>query len=239
MAKRFTDTEKWRKDFFRSLEPSYKIIWLYLLDDCNHAGVWEVEVDVLNIRTQINLTQDEILNIFGVKVKVFDDGKKWFIKDFIDFQYGELKKNNRAHLSVIHLLSSYKNKGLISPLQEAKDKDKDKDKDKEVEFLLFWDTYQLKTKLKKTDREATEKYWYKLTVGEKALALHNIGDYYNSLNDKKYCKKARTYLSDKNFNDEFTIKPPINPKHQSEKPKVTEIDSADPKLGDWRKRGKK
>ena len=34
-------------------------------------------------------------------------------------------------------------------------------------------------------------------------AIDNIQPYWNSLRDKKYCKKARTYLADKNFNDEF------------------------------------
>jgi len=70
-------------------------------------------------------------------------------------------------------------------------------------FKLFWDKYHLITKLNKTDKDSAEKYWKKLTNKEKQSALDNIEFYYNSLNNKKYCKKARTYLSDKNFNDEF------------------------------------
>jgi len=74
------------------------------------------------------------------------------------------------------------------------------------EFKLFWDKYHLITKLNKSDKESAEKYWKKLTNKEKQSALDNVESYYNSLNDKKYCKKARTYLSDKNFNDEFKKK---------------------------------
>ena len=39
MAKRFTDTDKWKKGFIRNLPTKYKLLWLYILDDCNHAGV--------------------------------------------------------------------------------------------------------------------------------------------------------------------------------------------------------
>lgn len=143
MAKRFTDTEKWKKQHFKNLSAPYKLVWLYLLDDCNYAGVWEVEFDVMKLRTGINSSEQEILNVFSDKIKVFDEGKKWFIKDFIDFQYGELNDKNRAHLSVLNLLSSYKNKGLASPLQGAKEKekDKDKDKDKEVDFDFILKNY--------------------------------------------------------------------------------------------------
>ena len=46
MAKRFTDTDKWKKGFIRNLPAKYKLLWLYILDDCNHAGVWETDFEV-------------------------------------------------------------------------------------------------------------------------------------------------------------------------------------------------
>lgn len=70
-------------------------------------------------------------------------------------------------------------------------------------FPRFWEQYHIITKLLKTDKNDAEKYWKKLSVSERQKALQNIKPYYDSLRDKKYCKKARTYLSDKNFNDEF------------------------------------
>lgn len=71
-------------------------------------------------------------------------------------------------------------------------------------FELFFDEYHKVTKLNKADKAAALKKWKTLTVSERTKALENISDYYNSLSDKKYCKKARTYLNDKNFNDEFS-----------------------------------
>jgi hypothetical protein len=72
-----------------------------------------------------------------------------------------------------------------------------------TEMLLFWDTYHQITGMTKTDKEASFKYWIKLSVADQQKAIDNIKPYFESLNDKKYCKKARTYLADKNFNDEF------------------------------------
>ena len=50
MAKRMTDTDKWKKRFIRELKPKHKLLWLYILDDCNHAGIWEIDLDVASIR---------------------------------------------------------------------------------------------------------------------------------------------------------------------------------------------
>lgn len=135
MAKRFTDTNKWRKPFIRGLQGAYKLFWFYILDDCDHAGIWIVDMEVANIRTGQNIGEEDALKIFGDKIIVFDNRERWFIPDFIDFQYGALSENNRAHNSVIKCLLKYKllneNKVLISPLQGVKDKDKDKELDKE------------------------------------------------------------------------------------------------------------
>jgi hypothetical protein len=137
MAKRFTDSEKWKKPFIKKLPMQYKLLWFYLLDDCNHAGVWQVDLEIAleiaSLRIGYNLNLKDCINALNEKIKVFDNGEKWFIKDFVEFQYGELNEKNRAHNSVITVLKKYNllslNKPLVSPLQEAKDKDKDKDKE--------------------------------------------------------------------------------------------------------------
>lgn len=75
-----------------------------------------------------------------------------------------------------------------------------------VTFEEFWNHYHTVTHLAKTDRAAAEKYWKRLKPKEKELAVEKVQAYYNSLNDKKFCRKARTYLENKNFNDEFKVK---------------------------------
>ena len=140
MAKRFTDSEKWKKPFIKKLPMQYKLLWFYILDDCNHAGIWQIDLEIASLRIGYNFKLNEVLTEFGEKVKVFDKDEKWFIEDFIEFQYGELSKKNRAHNSVIALLNKYsllKNKPLTSPLQGDKDKDKEKDKDKDKDKEVF------------------------------------------------------------------------------------------------------
>jgi hypothetical protein len=135
MPKRFTDTDKWKKPFIRGLPTPYKLLWFYILDDCNHAGIWEVDIEVAQIRTGEVFTEKLALEIFGDRVQKIADSK-WFFPDFISFQYGELNEKNRVHFSIIHILNKYKIKGLTSPLQGVKDKDKDKEQDKDMVIVF-------------------------------------------------------------------------------------------------------
>lgn len=133
MAKRFTDTDKWKKGFIKSLPAEYKLFWLFILDDCDHAGIWHVEMEIAEVRLGIKLSIEKIRGLFLKRVIEFDRGTKMFIPDFIDFQYGHLNPSNKAHKSVIDKLTKYNLMGHISPLQGAKDMDMDMDMDKELE----------------------------------------------------------------------------------------------------------
>lgn len=144
MAKRFTDTDKWKKKFIRSLPAPYKLLWLYLLDECDHSGVWIVDFDVARLRLDENVDEMEALNLFEDKILPIDNGERWLILDFIEFQYGILKAENRAHQAVINTLIKYqlwddeeetiiKNKVLERSFKGPKDKEKEKEKDKDKE----------------------------------------------------------------------------------------------------------
>jgi len=71
------------------------------------------------------------------------------------------------------------------------------------EFELFWEKYHSITGKPKSGKEPAKKHWKKLNKAEKNKAFENIQSYYDSMENKKYCQMARTYLSDKSFNDEF------------------------------------
>ncbi len=131
MAKRFTDTDKWKKPFLKTLPVEYKLFWIYLLDDCNHAGIWHVELEVAQARLGIQLSHQKIRGFFNERIVEFDNGTKWFIPDFITFQYGSLKASNNAHNSVLQELSRYGLEGLLRGSRAPMDKDKDMDMDKE------------------------------------------------------------------------------------------------------------
>ena len=138
MAKRFTDTEKWKKPFIRGLQGAYKLLWLYICDDCDHAGIWQVDIEVAAIRIGEKIDSKEAIKSFDEKIIIFDKGNKWFIPSFLEFQYPSgLNPDNRAHNSVIILLEKYNlrisnNKPLISPSEGSMDMDMDKDMVKDM-----------------------------------------------------------------------------------------------------------
>lgn len=143
MAKRFLDTNLFRKRWIRELDTDMKLFWIYLLTDCDHAGIWDVDVERASFQLKLNLNQDKILKTFDRKINNFKVDK-WFIPKFVQYQYGELNPNNKAHLSVIKILTKYglhegvrtplepPYKGDRTPLEPPKDKDKDKVKTKET-----------------------------------------------------------------------------------------------------------
>ncbi len=122
-----TDTDKWKKRFVRELSPQHKLLWFYILDDCNHAGIWEVDIEVASIRVGYDLVYDMLPQSFLDKIEIFDNGDKWFIPDFIDFQYGELNPNSNVHKSVIQLLERYNLMGYLKGSQTLPEGVKDKD----------------------------------------------------------------------------------------------------------------
>jgi hypothetical protein len=131
MAKRMTDTDKWKKRFIKNLDYGNKLLWLYMLDDCNHAGIWDIDLEVASIRIGLEVDISD-LNKFDDKIVIFDNGEKVFIPDFIDFQYGELNPNSNVHKSVIALLDKYNLQGYMKGSQGVENTLQDKDKDKDI-----------------------------------------------------------------------------------------------------------
>ena len=180
MAKRFTDTDKWKKKWIRELSPEMKLFWFYLLDNCDHAGIWEVDIELAAFQIGIELDESIILNTFNRKIVTFKPGK-WFIPKFIDYQYGELNETNRAHNSVIKILTKYKLfKGLTRGLQGPMDMDMDMD--------------MVKVKDKEGKKEQLETIKSNLSAYSKKHPTLNIQFYYDSFVDwldatgKKYKK---------------------------------------------------
>jgi hypothetical protein len=116
--------------------------------------------------------------------------------------YSESRRQNRSP-------KKKKDMNNISSTYDKHMEDEDEIEDvnkKEEGFEFFWNSYHSITGKMKTDKDAALGYWKRLNKGDKEKALENIKPYCAAQSDKKFCKKARTYLSDKNFNDEF-IKP--------------------------------
>jgi hypothetical protein len=166
-----TDTDKWKKRFLRELKPQHKLLWFYILDDCNHAGIWDVDIEVASIRVGEELIYDMLPQAFLDKIVIFDNGDKWFIPEFIDFQYGELNPNSNVHKSVIALLEKYNLEGYMKGSQGVQSTLNNKDKDKDI--------VKVKAKVKR---------FVKPTIEE-------VADYCNERNNDVDAEKFYDYYS--------------------------------------------
>jgi len=138
MAKRFTDTEKYKKSFMRGLPFQYKLFWDYLYHDCSFAGIWYVDFEVAQIRLghDAPINKDDALKFFNKdeeRVVVFNGGKKWFLRTFVEFQYGELSSTNKLHLGVMRELEK---EGVSIPLKYPFKGAKVKDKVKDIKGVI-------------------------------------------------------------------------------------------------------
>lgn len=107
--KRFVDTEKFRKGFYRNLPAPYKLLWEYLICECDTIGLWTIEEDVAAIRIgkDVKVDFDRALELFNqgkVRVIPVTEGKKWFLKDFITFQYGAITKKHTMYKKIVQSL---------------------------------------------------------------------------------------------------------------------------------------
>jgi hypothetical protein len=166
MAKRFTDSDKWRKPWFRALSAEAKMAWVYLTDNCDHAGIWPAAFDLVSGDLGFGVDDTLLKKWFGDKlIQVSAD--KYFIPSYIEFQYGELSEESKPHLSVIKILIKYSidpkkltlSKGYSKGIETLKDKDKNKDKENvlgesEGIFKKFWSAVP-----NKTGKSKAKKVW--------------------------------------------------------------------------------
>lgn len=109
MAKRFTDTEKWRDPWYCGLSTDEKIFWGFLLDNCSLAGIWQVNWPLVKFYIPDFEFKEES---FKGRIQAINSDK-WFIPWFIKLQYGTLQQTNRLHKRVMFELEK---EGVSIPL---------------------------------------------------------------------------------------------------------------------------
>jgi hypothetical protein len=97
-VKRFTETDKWKDPWFRRLTPVQKCLWVYLCDNCDHAGVLNPDWELIGF--QIGSTVNEkSLEAFGDRIE-YINSESLRIKAFVQFQYGRLSEDCKPHAPV-------------------------------------------------------------------------------------------------------------------------------------------
>lgn len=104
MAKRFTDTNKWRDPWFEAMTPQNKLLWLYLTDSCDGIGVIDYSKKRADFETGMDCDINEFIRQSDGRIVRLKNGKL-FITKFISFQQGYLSEKCPAHKPLLRLLA--------------------------------------------------------------------------------------------------------------------------------------
>lgn len=130
MPRRFTDTEKWRDEWWGSLSNDYRMIWLYLIDSCSIAGIWKKDFRGLNFNCNTNITEEDFLATFGKRL--VDKGNFFFIPKFLRFQCPKGLNSNKP--AIVSIVKELEQNNLIQTVHQSLGNDfliiKGKDKGK-------------------------------------------------------------------------------------------------------------
>lgn len=111
---RFTETAKWSDKWFRRLSPMAKLLWGYITDNCDQAGVIDFDLELASMligRQGKEEVAEEHLKELGSRIQVIEGGKL-LVCGFIHFQCrGEPSKNCNAHTQIFKAIDKY---GLVS-----------------------------------------------------------------------------------------------------------------------------
>lgn len=90
MGSRLSDTDKWKNPWFRSLPGKYKLLFTYMIDECDNAGVMHLDIDLISFVLKEEIKIEEV-KLYLQKQIVFIAPDKIVIKNFITHQKN---KNN-------------------------------------------------------------------------------------------------------------------------------------------------
>jgi hypothetical protein len=214
MAKRFIDTGIFMDPWFMDLSKDGKILWLYFITNCNHAGILELNIKICKVQTGIANVSTVIKELGNRIVTVKEH--LYFIPKFIEFQYPNFPRSGvKQQDSAIELLLKYKlidkeTLTLTRQLPNCYDNDNDNDivnvnvnvneeaEKINLQFETFWNLYE-----KKFDRERCKTKWKNLTDLERLMCIEKVPDYVRSTPDPKFRKNPATYLNNKSWNNEI------------------------------------
>lgn len=110
--KRFTETNKWRDPWFRNLSSPAKMLWWYVCENCDAVGLIDLDVRLASTDCGLKITPSAVVEIASRLEHV--GGSKFFIPQFIPFQYGSVSVSCPAHKSIIRLIEIHalENKGI-------------------------------------------------------------------------------------------------------------------------------
>jgi hypothetical protein len=108
MSKRYIDTDRWKKRKFLQLSAKAKVFYMYIWDNCDHAGVWNVNFDLAEYQIKEKFNHDDIKNELIELIVVLEKGNKWFLPEFIEISYNnKLRSEVKCQKSVLQILNQH------------------------------------------------------------------------------------------------------------------------------------
>ena len=227
MAKqRYINTKLWRDSYIESLDPSEKLVFIYMLTnpDTNISGIYEIPLKIICADTGYNKDMvEKIFERFQKDGKILYKNGWLAIKNFIKHQTLnpkvqkgieiELEKAPKEMVNFINgikydrlsidndslsHINSNTNSNINLNINTNTNTNSDNDNVLDQDFLDFWIMYD-----KKENQNRCIKLWSKLTKAEKETIAVHLPEYVKSTPDKQFRKHPATYLNQKSFNDEI------------------------------------
>ncbi len=195
MAKRFTDTELYDKEWFQLLSPEIKCLWEFIRCKCDCAGIWKPNKRLAEFSIGSKIDWETALKKLSEQIEVIQEGR-WWIKEFCRFQYGTLSENCKPHIPVIFTLNRY---GLydrvVKGLAKGMDNQQDKEKEKDISSSNPLNKETLKTlKTKYLDyiyltKDEYDKMVKKFGEPQTKQMIDNANNYAHKIGIKKFNKR--------------------------------------------------
>ena len=225
---RSVNTKFWDDTFISELNPSEKLLFLYLLTNslANILGIYEITIKRISYDT--GLTKETIAK----GLESFAKGRKAFHTDDNYIIMPNWLKNQRLNTNMKvavakefnalpkHIKDSILSNGSamlpndsegFRMVMECLDKyeieieeeiEGEERKDLNISFSQFWDLYDKKV----GDRTKCEKKWIALTDADRQKIIDTLPLFKSSIRDKQFQPHPKTYLNQKRWNDEIEIK---------------------------------
>ena len=184
LSKRYADTEKWKKQWFRKLTPIEKATWYFITEQCDNVGVWDADKGVAEFMIGGKIDWDAFINRTNNNIEILDNGK-WWIIDYCKYQHTDLspKSKSKPIISYIKLLKKHglyervmkDLKGIGNLPEGLKERVKEKDKVKVKEKEKEWGLELAEEKEEESDRDIFRnevlEYYKKITGKTKVTQI--------------------------------------------------------------------
>lgn len=210
MAKRFIDTGLFDDEWFMDISKDAKILWLYLITKCDHAGIIKLNLKLCKVQTGIN-DLETVRQQLGNRLVTVGE-QLFFIPKFVMYQYPGFPdcKFNMAK-SAIAILEKYEliENGILTVPEQLGNCTGNGNgnsngngivkEEAKLDFEIFWNLYDKKVGAK----DNCKKKWDRLTLETQQRILDFLPQYLPTIKDKQFQPYPETWLNQKRWENEI------------------------------------